>query len=104
MKRLPVVALDAVREDVQAAYDYFEERVARTGDRFLTRYFATADRIGRNPETFPVKLDDYRRALVPKSNLAVYYFVEADRIVIVAVIDARRDPALIRALVRMRKS
>jgi plasmid stabilization system protein ParE len=103
VKPLPVVALDAVQEDLQAAYDYFEERVARTGDRFLARYFATADCIGRNCETFPVKFDDYRRALIPKSNLAVYYFVEADRVVIAAVIDARRDPALIRRLVRRRE-
>lgn len=103
MKRLPVVALDAVREDVQVAFDYFDARVARTGGRFLIRYFATTDRIGNNPEAFPVKFDDYRRALVPKSNLAIYYFIEPDRVVMVAVVDARRDPAVIRDLVRGRK-
>lgn len=103
MKSLPVVALDPVREDVQAAYDYFEDRLAGAGDRFLNRYFATSDRIGLNPEIFSVKFDDYRRALIPKSSFAAYYFVEPERVVIVAVIDARRHPRLIRDLVRGRR-
>ncbi|MBC7369178.1 MAG: hypothetical protein H7343_20620 [Undibacterium sp.] len=98
-----MVALNVVREDVQAAYDYFETRLARSGARFLVRYFATTDRIALNRETFPVKFDDYRRVLVPRLNLAVYYFIEQDRAVVVAVIDARRHPRLIRDLVRGRR-
>ena len=103
MNPVPVVALDPVRDDVQAAYDYFEERWSGAGDRFLDHYFATADRIALNGEAFGLKFDDYRRALVPKSNLAVYYFIEAKRAVIVAVIDTRRNPRLIRQLVRGRR-
>ena len=103
MNSRPVVALDAVREDVQAAYDYFAARGAGVGDKFLERYFAITDRIALNPETFPLKFDDYRRALVPKSYLAVYYFIEPERAVVVAVIDARRHPRLIRELVRGRR-
>lgn len=103
MKRLPVVALAAVGEDMQAAYDYFEARGAGAGEKFLGRYFAITDRIAQNPETFPVKFDDYRRALIPKSYLAAYYFVETDRAVIIAVVDARRHPRSIRDLVRGRK-
>lgn len=103
MKRVPVVALEPVRDDVQAIYDYFDERVAGTGDEFLARYFSTTDRIASNAESFAVQFDDYRRALVPKSNIATYYFVEKNRAVIVAVIDARRNPRLIRRLVRSRR-
>jgi len=103
VKSLPVVVLEPVRDDVQAAHDYFELRVARTGDRFLERYFGVVERIGLNPETFPVKFEDYRRALVPRSHLAVYYFVEPTRAVIAAVVDARRHPRRIRSLVQGRK-
>ncbi len=103
MKRLPVVALAGVREDVQSAYDYFELRVGGTGDKFLSRYFKTTDRIGANPETFPLKFDDYHRALIPKSYFAAYYFIEPERVVLVAVIDARRHPRVIRELIRERK-
>ena len=69
----------------------------------MRRYFSTTDRIVLNPEAFPVKFDDYRRALVPQSHLAVYYFIESDRSVIVAVIDARRHPRLIRDLIRTQR-
>lgn len=65
MKSLPVVALDAVREDVQAAYDYFSARSPKGGEKLLDRYFAMTERIERNPETFPLNFDDYRRALGP---------------------------------------
>jgi hypothetical protein len=103
VKSQPVVALDAVREEVQTAYDYFAVRSSGAGDKFLERYFAIADQIALNPEAFPLKFDDYRRALVPKSSLAIYYFVEPERSVVVAVIDARRHPRLIRDLVRGRR-
>ncbi len=103
VKSLPVVALADVVDDVQAAYDYFELRVPGAGNRFFERYFAATDEIGLNPEAFSIKFDDYRRALVRKSNLAAYYFVEPQRAVIVAVIDARRHPRLIRGLVRERR-
>jgi plasmid stabilization system protein ParE len=103
VKSQPVVALEVVSADVQAAYDYFETRLPDAGERFLTHYFAITDRIVENPETFPLKFDDCRRALVPKSNLAVYYFIERERTVIVAVLDARRNPRLMRRLIRGRR-
>ncbi len=103
MNSIPVVALYPVREDVQAAYDYFEQRWRGAGERFIERYFATTDRIALNPETFAVKFDDYRRALVPRSNIAAYYFIEPQRAVVAAVVDARRNPRLIRQLVRGRR-
>jgi plasmid stabilization system protein ParE len=103
VKSVAVVALDVVQADVQAAYDYFESRVIGAGERFLQRYFATTDEIARNPETFPLKFEDYRRALVRKSNLVVYYFIETDRAVVVAVVDARRHPRKIRANIRGRR-
>lgn len=103
MNGKPVVAFDVVRDDVQAAYDYFAERAHAGGEPFLERYFGITDRIASNPWLFPVKFDDYHRALVPKSYFAIYYFQEPLRSVIVAVVDARRDPRLIRDLIRGRR-
>lgn len=103
MNSFPVVALAAVADDIQVAHDYFELQLAGAGDRFLKRYFQTTDRIGLNAWSFPVRFDDYHRALIPKSNFAIYYFRETDRSVIAAVISARRDPRLIRDFVRLRR-
>lgn len=98
-----MVALEVVGDDVQAAYDYFADRLTSGGDRFLERYFEVVDRIALNPETYRLVFDDYRRVLVPRSHMAVYYFVEKERAIIVAVIDARRRPSAIRGLVRGRR-
>lgn len=99
----PVVALAIVSRDVQKAYDYFAASLQDGGNRFLDRYFATADRIAINPWSYPVKFDDYHRALIPRSDFAIYYFQEKARSVIVAVIHARRNPRLIQNLVRSRR-
>lgn len=103
MKKLPVVALQVVTGDIQAAYDYFEARTVGLSEVFLERYFGITDKTALNSEIFPIKFDDYRRALVPRTHLATYYFIETQRAVIVAVIDARRRPGLIRNLVRLRR-
>ena len=103
MTSKPVVALEQVGEDVQLAYDYFAARLSGGGEKFLKRYFASTDRIALNPWSFSVKFDDYHRALIPKSDLAIYYFQEPDRSVIVAVVNARRHPRSIREFVRARR-
>ena len=104
MNPKPVVALHYVSDDVQSGYDYLEHGLPGRGERFLKRYFEVTDRIAANPWVYPVKFDDYHRALVPqKSNLAVYYFQEPELSVIVAVVDARRNPRLIRAFIRGRR-
>jgi hypothetical protein len=72
MKRLPVVALDIVREDVQGVYDYLATPSHAAAESFLERDFEAADRIARNPETFAVKFEDYPRARVPRGNIAIH--------------------------------
>jgi len=99
----PVVALAQVCEDMQIAYDYFAARLFAGGEKFLERYFTATDQIALNPWSFSVKFDDYHRALIPKSDFAIYYFQEPDRSVIVAVVNARRHPRLLRAFVRARR-
>ncbi len=103
MNSKPVVALAQVSEDVQLAYDYFAARLLAGGDKFLERYFTTTDQITLNPWSFSVKFEDYHRALIPKSDFAIYYFQEPERSVIVAVVNARRHPRLLREFVRARR-
>jgi plasmid stabilization system protein ParE len=99
----PVVALATVRDDVQLAFDYFQTRVGASGDKFLDRYFTTVDQIALNPWSFPLRYEDYHRALVPRSSFAVYYFQEEKRSVIAAVVDARRNPDWIRRILSQRR-
>ncbi len=69
MNSKPVVALAQVSEDVQLAHDYFAARLDAGGDKFLKRYFTATDQIALNPWSFPLKFDDYHRALDPQERL-----------------------------------
>lgn len=89
---------------MQLAYDYFAAHTSRGADQFLERYFEVTDQIALNPWSYAIKFDDYRRALILKSDFAIYYFIEPERSVIVAVVNARRHPRLIRDFVRGRRS
>ena len=75
----PVIALAFVSDEVQLAYDYCAARLKDGGEKSLKQYFELTDQIAHNPPMFPVKFDDYHRAMIPKSDLAIYYFQEPDR-------------------------
>jgi hypothetical protein len=99
----PVVALAWVSDDVQLAFDYFQTRVGASGEKFLSRYFTTVDQIATNAWSYPLRFEDYHRALVPRSSFAIYYFQEERRSVIAAVVDARRSPDWIKRVLRRRR-
>ena len=72
-------------------------------EHIRVKYDETVAGIGRNPDAFPKKHGDVRRALLKRSYYVVYFVEEPDRSVVVAVLDARRDPQEIRDIVEERK-
>ncbi len=65
-------------------------------------YDETAGWIAWNPEGFPKKYGTVRRAILKRSYYIVYFVVETDRSVVVAVLDGRREPNEIRSVVEQR--
>lgn len=70
----------------------------------LQKYDETISWIEWNPDSFPKKYGPVRRAILKDSYYIVYFLVETDRSVVLAVLDGRRDPVEIRSLVEGRKS
>jgi len=70
----------------------------------LQKYDETISWIEWNPDSFPKKYGPVRRAILKHSYYIVYFLVEADRSLVLAVLDGRRDPVEIRSLVAGRKS
>jgi plasmid stabilization system protein ParE len=62
------------------------------GLEFLRCLEATVVSIQRNPLMYPAVFAEYRRALVRRFPYAVFYEVEAERIVIYAVFHCSQDP------------
>ena len=65
-------------------------------------YNETVGWIDWNPEGFPKKYGVVRRAILKRAYYIVYFVIEADRSLVIAVLDGRRKPSEIRAILEGR--
>ena len=83
---LPLVYRRRVGEDLASAFAYYEEQLEGLDERFLSAVASTFDAIERYPEMFAKVRGDVRRAITSQFPYAVFYRVEARRIVVLAVL------------------
>ena len=93
MKRYAIEAEVAVDADVEAAFDWYAVEEAGLGFEFLKELRATYQRILDEPFAYQELRSGIRRALTRRFPYAVYFSVEDDIIVVVAVLHTARDPA-----------
>jgi toxin ParE1/3/4 len=91
MKKALIIRPDAER-DLVDAYGWYEARVTGLGSEFLRSIDAALSSIQRIPEMYRIVYKNVRRALVRRFPFGVFYVVEEDRIVVIGVLHARRDP------------
>jgi toxin ParE1/3/4 len=92
MKKALSIRPDAER-DLAEAYGWYEARVPGLGSDFLLSIDAALSSIQRSPETYPIVYKNVRRALVRRFPYGIFYLVEEDRIVVLGILHARRDPS-----------
>jgi plasmid stabilization system protein ParE len=102
VKSLPVFALPEVEADLRAAMAHYASWRSDGAEHIRQRYLETVGWIAWNPEAFPKKYGSIRRAILKQSYYIVYYLVERERSVVLAVLDGRRSPDEIRSLIRGR--
>jgi plasmid stabilization system protein ParE len=78
-------------EDIQQAYDCYQEHRDGLGDELLDNLQSCFDRIEANPLQFPVVARDVRRVLVHRFPYCVYFIVTANTLDVLAVLHAKRD-------------
>jgi len=93
VKRYVIKAEPAVEADVEAAFGWYESEEPGLGFEFLEELRATYHRILAHPFGYQDLRSGIRRALTRRFPYAVYFAVEAQTIVIVAVLSTARDPA-----------
>jgi len=98
-----VEALEVVQADLEYARSFYESWKPGGGDEILQKYFDALEWIEWNPDLFPRKFGVIQRVLLKRSYFVVYFFQEPDRSVVVAVLDARRNPRIIRKMVHRRR-
>ena len=99
MRSLPVFALAEVESDLRAAMAHYSSWRPDGAENIRRKYNETTDWIAWNPETFPRKYGSVRRAILKHSYYIVYFVMERDRSLVVAVLDGRRSPEEIRCVV-----
>jgi len=80
--------------DLFSARDWYEEQRQGVGEVFSTAVESAVTRITAMPEMYVKALRDVRRAKVRKFPYLIYYRVLSDRIQVIAVLHASRDPQL----------
>ena len=91
MKRRVSIRPEAQR-DIREAAAWYESREQGVGMRFKNDVRATSRRIGENVLMFPAIDSRVRRALLRGFPYSVYFTVEANSVVILAVLHQHRHP------------
>jgi plasmid stabilization system protein ParE len=89
---LPVIFSPEARAEFDEATDWYGQRRAGLGDAFVDAVQDVLKRIGTAPRIHAVVWKDVRCALVRRFPYAVYYRVEPERVVVIAVFHTKRDP------------
>ena len=102
MKSQPVEFLEAVEFDLRYAQDFYDSWQNGGAEKFLTRFREAVAAISWNPEQFPKKHRQFRRTIVRRTYFGIYFAIEPEVTIVVAVLDMRRDPRVIRELLGLR--
>jgi len=78
--------------DVEGAYHWYERMRDGLGADFLLCVEEALEKISRDPIAYPVVHKDVRRTLIRRFPYGIFYVVEEQEIVVLAVFHGRRDP------------
>jgi plasmid stabilization system protein ParE len=87
-----VIVRPEAEADLADAKDYYERQRDGLGTEFVKSIAETFERIERLPESHPDIHRGVRRALTRRFPFAIYYRIEGDEVIVIAVMHSRRDP------------
>lgn len=79
-------------QDLSDAAVWYEERLSGLGHQFLDEVLAALTSIAEAPLRYPIIHRNTRRALIHRFPFGVYYRIENNTIVVIAVMHGSRDP------------
>lgn len=90
---LPLDFHPAVRDEIDDAHDWYEQRRTGLGSDFLDEIQRVLAEITANPARYGFADGDIREGLLNRFPYAIYYRVLAHRIRVLAVYHTSRDPS-----------
>jgi len=89
---LPIVYRVEVPDEINEAEEWYDEQRPGLGRQFRATLTGHLDTIVAAPLAYAVEYREVRSAPMQRFPYVVYYRVESDRIVVIAVLHGRRDP------------
>jgi toxin ParE1/3/4 len=91
MKR-PLILRPEAEKDLAEAYEWYETQFQGLGSDFLLHVEAALSSLQRSPQGYPVIYKSVHRCLVRRFPYGIFYLVEKERIIVLGILHARRDP------------
>ena len=88
--------------DLVDAISWYRDIHEGLGDEFLARVEEALDRIRHFPEAYPIVEEDVRRVLTRRFPYGLFYFLDEESIVVIAVLNNSRDPGEWQSRLRVR--
>lgn len=80
-----------VRSDIQEAFRWYEQQQPGLGRRFTAALRSAFRDLRSNPKRYAIRFGDVRRVNLAVFPYAIFYFLDAEVIVIIGVMHVRRD-------------
>jgi plasmid stabilization system protein ParE len=93
---LPLVLGLAAEREFDAAADWYQQQ-AGLGVKFVKYVRDALNRISRSPELYGIVHQNVRCTRVRRFPYNIFYRIQTDRIEVVAILHAHRDPAIWKA-------
>lgn len=89
---LRLIVRPEAEQEMEEAFEWYEERVPGLGSDFLLCVDATLNSIARQPQQYPHVHRVVRRALTRRFPYEVFFVDDAERVVVLSVFHAKRNP------------
>ena len=83
-------------QDIQAAFNRYEEFQEGRGEVFVRHLDAALTLLRQHPEIAPVYEGRYRRMLIRDFPFGIFYEAQPKRVIVGAIMDLRQNPETIR--------
>jgi plasmid stabilization system protein ParE len=94
MNRNIIIRPDA-EIDLEESFQWYQEQSPGLGLEFLRCVDAAFDMIIENPRLYQNVYKNIRRTLTRRFPYEIFYIIEEDKIIVLAVLHAKRDPELL---------
>jgi plasmid stabilization system protein ParE len=93
--------LDAAQQDLVNGYRFYEAQTKGLGSYFIDSLYSDIDSLMFFAGIHQVLQGGYLRMLAKRFPFAIYYRLDADTVMVYAVLDCRRNPAWNRKRLRL---